>query len=144
MPLAYLGIGSNLGDREKFISLAIDKVNQIKSTKVTKISSIIETEPESSILQGKYLNAAIEINTSLLPKELLNNLQSIENELGRVRGVKHAPRTIDLDILIFNDQKINEERLVIPHPRMRQRDFVLKPLREIAPELVNKILNEDN
>ena len=144
MPLAYLGIGSNLGNRKKNINLAIEKINQIKSTKVTKISSIIETDPVSNIPQGKFLNAAIEINTSLLPNELLNNLQSIENELGRIRCVKNAPRTIDLDILVFNDQNINEENLVIPHPRMRQRDFVLVPLREIAPELVNNVLNEDN
>jgi 2-amino-4-hydroxy-6-hydroxymethyldihydropteridine diphosphokinase len=133
MPLAYLGIGSNLGDRAKNISMAIKKINRIKSTKVTKISSIRETDPVSSIPQGKFLNAAIEINTSLLPKELLINLQSIESELGRVRSERNAPRTIDLDILLYGNLEINEKDLIIPHPRMNEREFVLIPLKEIAP-----------
>jgi len=142
MPICYIGLGSNLGDRDKNIRLALDKINQLKDTKVTKFSSIIETEPVGGPPQAKFLNAAIEIETQFSPRELLTNLQDIEQKLGRVRTVKNGPRTIDLDILFFNNKKINEQDLIVPHPKILEREFVLTPLREIAPEIVKKLLHE--
>jgi len=129
--LCYIGIGSNLGDREKYIGSAIEKLRAIKGVKVKKISAIYETDPVDGPRQGKYLNGAIELETELGPGELLVKLQAIENELGRKRLVKNAPRTIDLDMLLYGDKKINEPGLKIPHPRMYEREFVMKPLKEI-------------
>jgi 2-amino-4-hydroxy-6-hydroxymethyldihydropteridine diphosphokinase len=129
--LCYIGIGSNLGNREKRIEEAIKKLKNIKSVKVRKISGIRETEPVGGPKQGKYLNGVIEIETELKPRELLLRLQGIENQLGRERTVKDGPRTIDLDILLYGDSNIDEPGLKIPHPRMAEREFVMKPLKEI-------------
>lgn len=142
MHTCYIGLGSNLGNRQENIRLAIDKINQLKNTKVSKASSIIETEPVGGPCQGKFLNAAIEIQTALSAQELLNNLKNIEAELGRIRATKNGPRTIDLDILVFDNQEIKERDLIVPHPRILEREFVLAPLREIAPEMVKKLLYE--
>jgi dihydroneopterin aldolase/2-amino-4-hydroxy-6-hydroxymethyldihydropteridine diphosphokinase len=144
MAVCYIGLGSNIGDRNKNIQLAIDKINQLRETKVTKISSIIETIPVGGPAQEKFLNAAIEIETLLSPRELLTHLQKIESALGRVRIVKNGPRTIDLDILFYDDKKIREEDLVVPHPRIKKREFVLNPLKEIAGHIVEKLFNENN
>ncbi|OGX19541.1 MAG: 2-amino-4-hydroxy-6-hydroxymethyldihydropteridine diphosphokinase [Omnitrophica WOR_2 bacterium RBG_13_44_8b] len=144
MVTCYIGIGSNLGDRRKNITLAIDKINQLQDSRVTKISSIIETEPQGGPLQGKFLNACLEVQTELAARELLKNLQNIESELGRVRTVKYGPRTIDLDILLFNNEEIKDEDLTVPHPKMLEREFVLTPLKEIAPAQVLNLLNADN
>jgi len=108
-------------------------------TRVTKISKIIETQPEGGPPQDRYLNCIIEIKTSLSPYELLRRLQRIESDLGRVRTIKNGPRTIDLDILLYDDVKINEDSLCIPHPRMLEREFVMGSLREIAPEVVKRL-----
>jgi 2-amino-4-hydroxy-6-hydroxymethyldihydropteridine pyrophosphokinase len=129
--LCYIGIGSNLGDREKYIENAIEKLNNIEDVEVKKVSGIHETEPVGGPRQGKYLNAAIEIETALKPRELLAKLQDIERQLGRKRSVKNGPRTIDLDILLYGDDKIDEPDLKIPHPGMAGREFVMKPLKEI-------------
>ncbi|MDP2980610.1 MAG: 2-amino-4-hydroxy-6-hydroxymethyldihydropteridine diphosphokinase [Candidatus Omnitrophota bacterium] len=129
--LCYIGIGSNLGDREKYIENAIEKLKNIEGVEVKRVSNIHETEPVGGPRQGKYLNAAIEIETGLKPRELLAKLQDIEKQLGRKRTVKNAPRTIDLDILLYGDNKIDEPDLKIPHPGMREREFVMKPLIEI-------------
>jgi 2-amino-4-hydroxy-6-hydroxymethyldihydropteridine diphosphokinase len=129
--LCYIGIGSNLGDREKYIENAIEKLKNIEGVEVKRVSNIHETEPVGGPRQGKYLNAAIEIETGLKPRELLAKLQDIEKQLGRKRTVKNAPRTIDLDILLYGDNKIDEPDLKIPHPGMREREFVMKPLKEI-------------
>lgn len=144
MAVCYIGLGSNIGDRNKNIQLAIDKINQLRETKVTKISSIIETIPVGGPAQEKFLNASIEIETLLSPRELLTHLQKIESALGRVRIVKNGPRTIDLDILFYDDKKIREEDLVVPHPRIKKREFVLNPLKEIAGHIVEKLFNENN
>lgn len=140
----YIGIGSNLGDREKNIRQAVDMINRLRKTKVEKTSSIIETLPVGGPAQGKFLNAAVKIQTGLSAHGLLACLQRIESELGRVRRVKNGPRTIDLDILFFNDMKINDKDLILPHPRIKEREFVLVPLKEIAPNLVKELLNENN
>ncbi len=144
MHTCYLELGSNTGSREMFIETAIKKINSILNTSVTERSSIIETDPVGYRNQGKFLNTAIKIKTGLSCRELLNNLHMIENELGRVRTIKNGPRTIDIDILIFDDQHINEVDLIVPHPRMAERDFVLKTLGEIAPEITDKFINEKN
>ena len=102
--------------------------------KILKQSSLIETEPAGGPPQGKFLNAVIEIETSLKPLELLNVLQNIEQQLGRVRSIPNAPRTIDLDILLYDQINMQTPGLTIPHPRMFEREFVLKPLKEIAPQ----------
>jgi len=140
----YIGLGSNLGDRALNIQLAIEKIKQIQNTKITKISSIIETLPVGGPAQGKFLNAAIEIQTNISCRELLKNLQTIESELGRLRTVKNGPRTIDLDILFCEDLQIREKDLIVPHPRIKEREFVLTPLREIAPGIVKKLFDEDS
>lgn len=144
MPICYIGLGSNLGNRRKNIKLAIVKINNLKDTRVVKASSNIETKPLGGPPQGEFLNSVIEIETGLSPRRLLAGLQNIEQELGRKRAVKNGPRTIDLDILIFNNRKINEKGLIVPHPRILQREFVLGPLKEIAPDIARGLLNEDN
>ena len=144
MITCYLGIGSNLGERQKNIAIAIEKVKQLKGTLVTKVSSNIETAPVGGSPQGKFLNAAIEIQTNLSCRQLLNCLHAIEKELGRAPTVKDAPRSIDLDILFYGDQRIDEDGLTVPHPRMKGREFVLIPLKEIAPGVVEGLLDADN
>ena len=127
----YIGIGSNLGDRQKYIESAIQKLKETKGIEVKKVSSIYETDSLGGPVQCKYLNGAIEIETEIEPRELLTRLLDIEIQLGRKRTVKNGPRTIDLDILLFGDKKIEEPGLQIPHPRMASREFVMKPLKEI-------------
>jgi len=129
--LCYIGVGSNLGDRKKHIEDAIEKLKNIEGVEVKRVSSIYETEPVGGPKQGKYLNGAIEIETGLGPRELLGKLQDIEKKLGRKKTVKNGPRTIDLDILLYGDNKIDEPDLKIPHPNMREREFVMKPIKEI-------------
>lgn len=132
MTICYIGIGSNLGDRREYIDKAIWQLKGSRDIKVTKISSIYETEAVSDIPQGKYLNGVLEIETDLEPGALLKKLNKIEEDLGRKRTVKNAPRTIDLDILYYGDRKINEQNLVVPHPHIKEREFVLKGLRELG------------
>jgi len=120
-----------LEDRKKYIETSIQKLRNIDGVEVRRVSSIYETEPIGGPKQGKYLNMVLEIDTELEPKELLCNIHIIENELGRKRVVKNGPRTIDLDILLYGDKKIDEQGLKIPHPRMNEREFVMKPLEEL-------------
>ena len=132
MVTCYLGIGSNLGNRRKNIKLAIQKISALKDTEVIKSSRMIETEPVGGpVGQGKFLNAALKIRTSLSPLILLKKLKSIEKQLGREKTVRNGPRTIDLDILFYGDRIINSKNLTIPHPRVFEREFVIKPLLEI-------------
>jgi len=131
MESVYIGIGSNLGDRQKNIDLAIENLRSTSSIVVEKISSIYETDPVGGPPQGKFLNGVIRIKTALSPKELLAILKEIEKSLGRRQAVRFGPRVIDLDILTYGDIRINEENLIIPHPRMNEREFVLQGLREI-------------
>lgn len=132
MEICYIGIGSNLGDRRKNIMSAVKKIKSLKNTEVIKVSKIIETEPVGGPRgQGKYLNGALKIKTTLSPEILLKELKRIEIEIGRTKSVRNAPRVIDLDILLYGDKIIRTKELVIPHPRWFARDFVLKPLSEI-------------
>jgi len=139
MTICYIGIGSNLGDRRYYIDSAIIELRSNKDIEVLKVSSIYETDPVSDIPQGKFLNGVIKIMTDLPAEILLRELNRIEERLGRKRSVKNAPRTIDLDILYYGDEKINMKGLVIPHPRLYEREFVLKGLRELG-----KIQDENN
>jgi 2-amino-4-hydroxy-6-hydroxymethyldihydropteridine diphosphokinase len=132
MVICYLGIGSNLGNRRKNIRLAMKKINALKGTEVIKLSKVIETKPVGGpIAQGKFLNAALKIRTKLPPLSLLKNLKDIEKELGRKKTVRYGPRTVDLDILFYGDKIINSKNLKVPHPKVFERDFVIKPLLEI-------------
>lgn len=127
----YIGLGSNLGDRQANIAEAIERISELEGTVVTKTSPLYETEAVGGPEQGKYLNGAAEILTGLSPRELLAKLLDIEEKLGRTRKGKNLPRTIDLDILLYDDIILSEEGLVIPHPRMNEREFVTKPLKDI-------------
>lgn len=132
MSICYLGIGSNVGNRRKNIKTAIDKIRKLATTRLIKASRIIETEPVGGPSgQPKFLNACVKIQTRIPPRKLLTNLKKIEKELGRTASVRNGPRTIDLDILLYGTQTINTRSLVIPHPRMFEREFVLKPLGEV-------------
>jgi len=132
MVTCYIGIGSNLGERRRYIDKAIESLKASKDIKVARVSSVYETDPISDLPQGKFLNGVLEIETSLEPRQLLKELIRIEKSLGRTRTLKNGPRTIDLDILYYGDEAVSEPGLIIPHPRMHEREFVLKGLRELG------------
>lgn len=132
MVTCYLGIGSNLGDRRKNIRLAIKKVNALKGTRIIRVSKIIETRPIGGPLgQGNFLNAALKLRTNLSPSMLLKGLKRIEKGLGRIKTVRYGPRVIDLDILFYGDKIIKRKELKVPHPKVFERQFVLRSLWEI-------------
>lgn len=131
MPTVYLALGSNLGDRKKFIELAIQNLKDC-GVKIVGISKIIETVPVDAPPQGNYLNAVLKCQTALSPEGLLDLTQYIEHKLGRVRKVINGPRVIDIDILLYDDIKLITRRLIIPHPRMFEREFVMSPLKDIG------------
>ena len=135
MAVVYIGLGSNLGDREKNIKTAI-RLLQSQHFVVDKISTLIETEPVGFLDQEKFLNAVLKGTTPLSPVDLLWHTQSIEKKLGRMRTIPNGPRTIDIDILLYDHEQISTPQLTIPHPRMWERDFVLGPLKEIEPNFV--------
>ena len=138
MAVVYLGLGSNLGDRRKNIQQAIEEL-KLNGFVVEKVSTIIETDPVGGPSQEKYLNAVIKGQTELPPEELLSITQSIEKKLGRVKTVVDGPRTIDIDILLYDRIAVESSTLTIPHPRMRSRAFVMNPLKEIAPDLIKEL-----
>ncbi len=130
MTIAYVGLGSNLGDRERLIREAAELIG------ATRLSTVIETEPWGYTDQPRFLNAVAEIETPLTPRQLLDHLLDVERRLGRERiGPQWGPRTVDLDLLLFGDQAIDEPGLVVPHPRLAERAFVLEPLAELVPSL---------
>lgn len=135
---AYVGVGSNLGNREATIASAIARLGAHPEIRVVRCSALIETEPVGPP-QPRYLNGALAIETTLSPSVLLRELLRVERELGRVRdpAARLGPRTVDLDLLLFGDAVIDEPGLAVPHPRMPERAFVLVPLAEIAPNAVN-------
>lgn len=138
----YLSLGSNMGNKKENLENAILNISQISDTFVTKKSAIIETKPFGYKEQDDFLNTCIELKTLLFPNELLKELLEIENKMGRERKIKWGPRIIDLDIIFYNKEVIEEENLVVPHPYMEYREFVLKPLEEINPHFVHPLLNK--
>jgi 3-oxoacyl-[acyl-carrier protein] reductase len=133
---AHVGLGSNLGDRRGQLESALAALGQEGGVRVARVSPLYETAPVGGPAgQGHYLNAAAEVETDLGPRELLAALLRIEHSLGRVRQDRDGPRTIDLDLLLYGDQILNEPDLVLPHPRLHQRVFVLRPLADLAPGL---------
>ena len=135
----YLSLGTNMGDKKKNLLEAIGKIGKLENTKVTSQSTILETEPFGYTEQDMFLNACIEIKTLFTPQELLEKLLSIELEMGRVRTIKWGPRIIDIDILFFDDEIIQDKNLAVPHPWISERMFVLEPLCEIAPNLIHPL-----
>ncbi|MBQ7067388.1 MAG: 2-amino-4-hydroxy-6-hydroxymethyldihydropteridine diphosphokinase [Lachnospiraceae bacterium] len=136
---AYIALGSNLGDKKAYMENAIKAMKERDDIRVKRVSSFLETKPYGGVEQEDFLNGVMEIDTLLSPEELLGLLQSLEKEAGRERKVHWGPRTLDLDILFYEDQIIATENLNVPHPDMKNRDFVLKPMVEIAPYLVHPV-----
>ena len=130
---AFLGIGSNLGDSQEILVTAIDKIDE-----VTAVSGLYETAPIGGPEQDSYLNMVVEINTAFPPRELLGFCQDLEQDAGRVRKERWGPRTLDVDVLLYGDLTLNDPDLIIPHPRMFERAFVLYPLSELGPEFLSE------
>jgi 2-amino-4-hydroxy-6-hydroxymethyldihydropteridine diphosphokinase len=131
---AVVALGSNLGDRFDYLQKAVNEINSLTDIEISEISSVYETLPVGGPEQGNYLNAVVTLNTKFEAKELLLKLLLIELNLGRQREIAWGPRTIDLDLIWFEDQTINLENLVLPHPRAHERYFVIKPWLEIEPK----------
>jgi 2-amino-4-hydroxy-6-hydroxymethyldihydropteridine diphosphokinase len=136
---AYLSLGSNLGDRAANLRAGIQRLSQLG--KILAVSSLYETEPvDTAIVQGWFLNCAVALETDLPPKRLLDGTLNLEEEMGRRRDQSKGPRTLDVDILLFNGLVVGVQGLTIPHPAMQHRRFVLEPLAEIAPRLRHPVL----
>ncbi|KAB2328822.1 2-amino-4-hydroxy-6-hydroxymethyldihydropteridine diphosphokinase [Cytobacillus depressus] len=131
---AYIGLGSNMGERAATLKEAIANIEAVPNIQVVNTSSIYETEPVGYEDQDRFLNMVIEVRTSLNPFELLNTCLEIEKGLGRKRDIRWGPRTIDLDILLYNQESIISEKLTVPHPRIQERAFVIIPLLDIKPD----------
>jgi len=138
----YLSLGSNLGDRLRFLKKAIEKIGESDSVVIRKISAVYLTDPVGNPDQPRFLNLVVSIDTSLKPLRLLEYLLDIEEKLGRERNEKWGPRIIDLDILLYDELIISSDRLTLPHPRMHQRRFVLVPLAQINPHLFHPLLKK--
>ena len=132
---AYVAIGSNIGDRSGYFDMAISRLKEEDTVEVVKVSDYIVTEPYGGVEQDDFLNGAMELRTLLDPEELLNLLHVIENEAGRERKIHWGPRTLDLDILFYDDLIYDSEDLIIPHPEIPKREFVLIPMAQIAGNL---------
>ena len=139
-----VSLGSNLGDRAEHIARALISIAEIPKTRLLRRSNTIETAPVGPPGQGPYLNAVVILRTALTPRDLLDHLLRIEREAGRIRDPENrwGPRELDLDILLFADQLINEPDLTIPHPRMHEREFILVPLAQVEPTAPHPVLNK--
>ena len=132
---AFVGIGSNLGDRESNLTRAIELLSAEDAIEVSGVSEIRETEPVGPVEQGPFLNGAVRLETDLAPRALLGRLLAIEERMGRVRAERFGPRTIDLDLLLYGDEVVDEPGLTVPHPRLHERRFALEPLADLDPGL---------
>ena len=139
---AYLGLGSNLGDKETYLNQAVKALDETRGCQVEKVSSYLVTEPYGGVEQDDFLNACLCLKTYLSPEELLKRLHEIEQDAHRERIIRWGPRTLDLDILLYDDLILETEELILPHMDMENREFVLKPLSEIAPNLRHPILHK--
>jgi 2-amino-4-hydroxy-6-hydroxymethyldihydropteridine diphosphokinase len=134
---AYVGLGANIGDRERTLREAVDALDAEEGIEVAAVSTLRETDPVGVGEQPRFLNGVAALETSLGARELLDRLLAVEQRFGRVRVPgEHGPRTLDLDLLLYGDETIDEPGLAVPHPRMHERRFVLEPLAELAPGLV--------
>jgi 2-amino-4-hydroxy-6-hydroxymethyldihydropteridine diphosphokinase len=134
---AYIGLGGNLGDRRSYLERALDLLARDPDVRIAAVSSFHDTEPVGYVEQPRFLNGVAALETELGPRELLERMLAVERALGRERtGPRYGPRTIDLDLLVYGDVEIDEPDLVVPHPRLAERSFVLEPLAEVAPDLV--------
>jgi 2-amino-4-hydroxy-6-hydroxymethyldihydropteridine diphosphokinase len=136
MSKAFVGIGSNLGDREAHVKSALELLAAEQGIDVVAVSELRETNPVGPVEQGRFVNGAALLETELSPRELLGRLLTIEGRLGRVRNERFGPRTIDLDLLVYGDAVVDEPGLTVPHPRLHERRFALEPLADLAPDLV--------
>jgi 2-amino-4-hydroxy-6-hydroxymethyldihydropteridine diphosphokinase len=132
---AYIGLGSNLADREGTIEQAVGLLGAEPGIEVVAVSSLRETEPWGRVAQPAFLNGAVAVETTLEPRALLGVLLDVERRLGRVRDERWGPRTIDLDLLLYGDVVLDEPGLTVPHPRLHERAFALEPLQDLDPEL---------
>jgi 2-amino-4-hydroxy-6-hydroxymethyldihydropteridine diphosphokinase len=141
---AYVGLGSNLGEREEQIRLALEQLAVLPETSLARVSSLYDTAPVGELDQPNFLNAVALVETDLTARQLLWNLLLVERRLGRVRtpGTRYGPRTIDLDLLLYGDLVVEEDDLQVPHPELAQRAFVLVPLVELEPTLLHPVLGE--
>jgi 2-amino-4-hydroxy-6-hydroxymethyldihydropteridine diphosphokinase len=139
MNIAYISLGSNIGNRFRYLQQAVQLLNETKGINVNQVSSVYETDPVGYIDQAAFLNIVVELETLLTPHELLKICNEIEEELGRTREIHWGPRTVDLDILLYNEENMKTENLTIPHPRMTERGFVLIPLVELNSDLVEPL-----
>ncbi len=135
MTRAYIGLGGNLGPTEVTLLRAVDLLAAEDGIEVLELSELRETTPVGVVEQPEFLNGALAVETSLAPRELLDVLLRVERELGRVRDERWGPRTIDLDLLVYGDETVDEPGLRVPHPRLHERRFALEPLAELEPEL---------
>jgi len=135
MARAYVGLGANLGPKEVTLLRAVDLLAAEDGIEVLELSELHETAPVGVVDQPDFLNGALAVETSLAPRELLDVLLRVERELGRVREERWGPRTIDLDLLVYGDETVDEPGLRVPHPRLHERRFALEPLAELEPEL---------
>jgi 2-amino-4-hydroxy-6-hydroxymethyldihydropteridine diphosphokinase len=142
MMQAYIGIGTNIGDKKENCNKAIRGLNDTEGIEVIKVSALYITDPVGGPTQEDYLNGVLQIDTIFSPGELLINLKRIENEMGRDETPRNYPRIIDLDILTYGDTVLKEKDLVIPHPRMHERTFVLQGFNEIGPDVVHPVLGK--
>ena len=134
---AFVGLGANLGDRETTIARAVELLSEAEGVEIVAVSSLRETEPWGPVEQPPYLNGAVELETELMPRTLLDVLLAVERSLGRDRsGERWGPRTIDLDLLLYDGVEVDEPGLTVPHPRLHERLFALEPLAELAPGVV--------
>ncbi|UZW14511.1 2-amino-4-hydroxy-6-hydroxymethyldihydropteridine diphosphokinase [Clostridium pasteurianum] len=138
----YIGMGSNMGDKEKNLKDAIELIHHSGKSRVTKTSKFYVTAPVGYLDQDDFLNCALEVKTMLSPEEFMNMLLDFERDLKRERLIHWGPRTIDLDILLYDDLVTSDERYIIPHPRMAERMFVIEPLCDIAPYVIHPVLNK--
>lgn len=146
MALVYLGLGANLGKRIKTLEEAVKRLERHPGISVLKKSPYYETEPQGGPPQPRFINAVLSVETSLSPRELLGVVQGVEKALGRQRNAgneeRWGPRTIDIDILLYDNRIVEDEDLKIPHPMMHERRFVLEPLSDISPEFVHPVLKK--
>jgi 2-amino-4-hydroxy-6-hydroxymethyldihydropteridine diphosphokinase len=137
MTRAYVGLGTNLGDREAMLRSALEQLAAEPGVEVVAVSALRDTAPVGLVDQPRFLNGAAAVETSLPARELLDRLLAIEQRLGRAReGPRFGPRTIDLDLLLYGDERIAERGLEVPHPRLHERLFALEPLADLDPDLV--------